>query len=208
VSKTIAEALAGFDEDFVMESIQRSLARGKDPIGLVKELQDGMILVGERFSSGTYFLSELLMSSDLFTRAIRVLEPKLQGAAGETIGKIVIGTPKGDIHDLGKSIFCTVAKGGGFEVHDLGVDVPVDAFLVAVEELKPDILGFSALLTTAFEPMKAVMDSLVRKGLRDRLKVIVGGGVTTPTVLRYLGADGQTTDAVEGLRMCKAFVGR
>jgi methanogenic corrinoid protein MtbC1 len=207
MSETIAEALAKFDEDLVMGAVKDRLEQDEDPMALVKELQDGMLLVGERFSSGTYFLSELLMSSDLFTRAIKLLEPKLQSAAGETIGKIVIGTPKGDIHDLGKSIFCTVAKGAGFEVHDLGVDVPVERFLTAVEEVQPEILGFSALITTAFEPMKKVVDALVEKGVRDQLKVIVGGGVTTPTVLKYVGADAQTIDAVEGLNLCRGFVG-
>jgi methanogenic corrinoid protein MtbC1 len=124
----------------------------------------------------------------------------------EKVGKMVIGTPKGDIHDIGKNIFSNVAKGAGFEVHDLGVDVPVERFLEAVEEVKPEILAFSSLITTAFEPMKEVVDSLVEKGLRDNMKVIVGGGVTTDTVRKYVGADAQTIDAVEGIEMCKKFV--
>jgi len=207
LSKALAEALANFKRDYVLETVKNRLENGEDPMRLVQELQKGMSLVGEKFDKGDYFLSELMMSADLFARAMKLVEPRLEKTAQETVGKIVMGTPKGDIHDIGKNIFSTVAKGAGFEVHDLGVDVPVERFLEAIEEIEPQILGFSVLITTAFEPMKEVVDSLVEKGLRERIKVIVGGGVTTETVLRYVGADGQTIDALEGLKLCKKFVG-
>lgn len=208
MSKNIVEALVEFDEDSIMEGVENRLDKDKDPMRLIRDLQEGMRIVGERYSSGDYFLSELIMSADLFTRAMKLIEPRIEGRVQETLGKIVIGTPKGDIHDIGKNIFCTVAKGAGFEVHDLGVDVSVERFLEAIEEVKPIILGFSSLITTAFEPMKKVVDSLVEKGLREKIKVIIGGGVTTETVRRYVGADAQTIDAVEGLYMCKKFIGR
>jgi len=207
LSKALAEALANFKRDYVLKTVKNRLENGEDPMRLVQELQKGMSLVGEKFDKGDYFLSELMMSADLFTRAMKLVEPRLEKTAQEIVGKIVMGTPKGDIHDIGKNIFSTVAKGAGFEVHDLGVDVPVERFLEAIEEIEPQILGFSVLITTAFEPMKEVVDSLVEKGLRERIKVIVGGGVTTETVLRYVGADGQTIDALEGLKLCKKFVG-
>jgi 5-methyltetrahydrofolate--homocysteine methyltransferase len=206
MGKTLAEALVEFDQNFVLEEVKKRLDGGEEPIQIVRELQRGMGLIGERFNSGDFFLSELLMSADLFTKAMDILEPKLAGAIQDTIGKIVIGTPKGDIHDIGKNIFGVVAKGAGFEVHDLGVDVPVNRFVEVVEEVRPQILAFSALLTTAFEPMKQVVDHLVEKGLRESLKVIVGGGVTTETVKTYLGADGQTTDAIDGLNQCKKLL--
>ncbi len=206
--KEIVESLVKFQRDVLLQAIERGLNDGEDPMDLMRNLQEGMKIVGERFSSGNYFLSELMMSADLFKQAMKLIEPKLEGMVQETIGKIVIGTPKGDIHDLGKDIFATVAKGAGFEVFNLGVDVPVERFLEAVEEVRPDILGFSALITTAFEPMKMVVDSLAEKGLREKIKIIIGGGVTTEKVLRYAGADAQTIDAVEGLEMCRQFVGR
>jgi len=208
LSKTIVEALVEFNEDSIMEGVENRLDKDEDPMRLIGDLQEGMRIVGERYSSGDYFLSELIMSADLFTRAMKLIEPRIEGRVQETLGKIVIGTPKGDIHDIGKNIFCTVAKGAGFEVHDLGVDVPVERFLEAIEAVKPEILGFSSLITTAFEPMKKVADFLVEKGLRENIKVIIGGGVTTETVRRYVGADAQTIDAVEGLYMCKKFIGR
>jgi 5-methyltetrahydrofolate--homocysteine methyltransferase len=206
MSKTLAEALVDFDEDFVLGEVKRRLDGGEEPMQIVRELQEGMGLIGERFNTGQYFLSELLMSSDLFTKAMNMIEPKLAGTAKESIGRIVIGTPKGDIHDIGKNIFYVVAKGIGFDIHDLGVDVPPERFVETVEKVKPHILGFSTLLTTGFEAMKQVMDLLNEKGLRDNLKVIVGGGVVTETVQRYIGADGHTTDAIDGLNQCKRFI--
>jgi dimethylamine corrinoid protein len=206
LGKELVEALADFNEDSVMEEVKNRLDSDEDPMGIVHDLQKGMELVGDRYNKGTYFLSELIMAADLFTRAMALIEPSLEGTVQEKLGKMVIGTPKGDIHEIGKNIFSNVAKGAGFEVHDLGVDVPVERFLEVIEKVKPEILAFSSLITTAFEPMKEVVDSLVEKGLRDNMKVIVGGGVTTDTVKKYVGADAQTIDAVEGLEMCKRFI--
>lgn len=206
MTQTISQALADFDEDSVMKAVKRHLDSGGDPILLVHELQAGMNLVGERFNTGRYFLSELIMSADLFSRVMLLVEPLLEGQVVEKIGRMVIGTPKGDIHDLGKNIFCTVARGAGFEVHDLGVNVPIEQFVAAVEKYKPQILGFSALITTTFEVMKTVVDQLIEKGLRNQVKVVLGGGVTTDTVQRYVGADAQTIDALEGLELCRNFL--
>lgn len=206
MERSLAQALVDFDEDFVFGEIKKRLGHGEKPMQLIRELQQGMGLVGKRFEGGMYFLSELIMSADIFARAMGILEPKLEGSAMETIGKIVIGTPKGDIHDIGKNIFCTVAKGAGFEVHDLGVDVPIDRFVETIAEVKPQILGFSALITPAFKPMKEVVDILVDKGLRENIKIIVGGGVVTETVQKFVRADAFTTDAIEGLEFCKSFV--
>ena len=206
MNNSIPQALVEFNEDVVLDLVKQRLAAGESPTVLVTELQEGMSLVGERFSDGRYFLSELIMSADLFTQAMKMIEPHMAGQAMDHHGCIVIGTPKGDIHDLGKNIFCTVARGTGFEVHDLGVDVPCQRFIEAVEELKPQILGFSALITTAFDEMKNVVDELTKRGIRDQLKVIVGGGVTTDTVKRFIGADFQTIDALEGLAQCKTFL--
>jgi methanogenic corrinoid protein MtbC1 len=206
MKEDLAQALVDFNKDVVLAGIMQRLKEGEEPIQLIRELQDGMGRIGQKFETGDFFLSELLMSADLFSKAMEILEPRLQETTMETIGTIVMGTPKGDIHDIGKNIFCTVAKGNGFEVIDLGVDVPAQRFVDAVAELKPQILGFSALLTPSFEPMKAVVDLLVEKGLRDRIKIIVGGGVTTETVKKYVGADAQTADVMDGIKQCKDFL--
>ena len=203
----LAAALVGFKKDVVLGEIMQRLGDGEAPLQLIRELQDGMGRIGQKFETGDYFLSELLMSADLFTKDMEILEHKLQETAMDTIGTLVIGTPKGDIHDIGKNIFCTVAKGNGFEVIDLGIDVPAQRFVDAVAEIKPQILGFSALLTPSFEPMKAVVDLLVEQDLRDRVKIIVGGGVTTETVKKYVGAEAQTADVMDGIKLCKEFIG-
>jgi methanogenic corrinoid protein MtbC1 len=203
----LSAALADFKRDIVLEMVNARLEAGDDPVDIIKELQIGMEEVGERFDRAVYFLGELMMSASLFNEAMAILEPKLEASSQQTLGKIVIGTPRGDIHEIGKNIFCTLAKGAGFEVHDLGVDVPVEKFVAKVEEVKPEIVGFSSLITTAFEPMKEIVDGIAAKGLRDGVKVIVGGGVTNDTVQRHVGADAQTNDAMEGVRICRGFVG-
>lgn len=207
MSSKIAKALADFNQSLLLAEVERALIDDQDPIDLVRELQTGMNLIGERFTTGKYFLSELIMSSRFFTQAMELLEPKLVGSLEPTFGTMVIGTPKGDIHDIGKNIFATVAKGSGFEVHDLGVDVPVVRFAEAVMDLKPQIVGLSALLTTAFQPMKEIVDTIKEAGLREKLKIIIGGGVTTETVRKHVGADAQTIDAIDGLNLCKKLVG-
>jgi methanogenic corrinoid protein MtbC1 len=206
MTKELSLALAEFDEDFVLENLKSRLNGGEPPMNLLKELQKGMTLVGDRYGKD-YYLSDLMLSADLFNRSMEVLMPFLSEEKGDSIGRLLIGTPKGDIHDLGKNIFCSLAQGNGFEVMDLGVNVPVETFIEKVKEFKPDILGFSSLITTAFGPMKEVVDALVALNLRAALKVIVGGGVVTATVKEFIGADGFTTDAMDGLRQCKAFIG-
>jgi len=206
MSGKIAQALADFNQSRLMTEVERALNEGQDPMGLVRELQAGMNLIGERFKTGKYFLSELIMSGRFFTKAMELIEPHLVEKVEPTLGTMVIGTPKGDIHDIGKNIFATTAKGSGFEVHDLGVDVPVERFVAAVKELKPQIVGLSALITPAFQPMKEIVDTIIEAGLREQLKIVIGGGVTTETVREHVGADAQTTDAIEGLNICKELV--
>ncbi len=205
MTKDLPTALADFDEDFVLETLKTRLNGSESPLSLLKELQKGMMMVGERYEK-EYYLSDLMLSADLFRRCMDILIPSLSEEMGDSIGRIVIGTPKGDIHNLGKSIFVSLARANGFEVMDLGENVPVDKFVEAVKAFKPQILGFSALITPTFEPMKEVVDTLASQNLRASLKVIIGGGVVTATVKEFVGADGCTTDAVDGLNQCKAFV--
>ena len=206
MTKELYLALADFDEEFVLETLKTRLKGGEPPLSLLKELQKGMNLVGERYEK-EYYLSELMLSADLFNRSMEILIPCLSADRGDFIGRLLIGTPKGDIHDLGKNIFVSLARALGFEVMDLGVNVPVETFVEKVIEFKPDILGFSGLLTPSFTSMKEVVDNLTVRNLRASLKIIVGGGVVTAMVKEFVGADGFTTDAMDGLNQCKAFVG-
>lgn len=208
MSKTLSNALADLEEEAVREMVEERLQQEEDCLKLIQELRDGMEVVGERYRKGDYFLSELIMSAEVFKDAMSLIEPLIKAAApAAALGRIVIGTPQGDIHDMGKNIAATLLRTAGFEVFDLGVDVAPQALADKVKETGAEILGMSALITPAFGPMKQAVDILVREGLRDRVKVIIGGGVTTPTVRDYVGADAQTLDAVEGLDLCRKLLG-
>ncbi|MBI4518558.1 MAG: cobalamin B12-binding domain-containing protein [Deltaproteobacteria bacterium] len=179
------------------------LDRGADPLAILEACRQGMTLVGERFQAGDYFLSELLLAAEIFKTAATVLEPHLtQTRSAEPLATVVVATMRGDIHDLGKNIFATLLRARGFSVHDLGVNVMPALLLERVRALQPDFVGFSTLVTTAFPSMKEAAELLVQAGLRNRLKLLVGGGVTTPAVQAYVGADFQTTDATAGVRYC------
>jgi methylmalonyl-CoA mutase cobalamin-binding domain/chain len=166
-----------------------------------------MTLVGERYQKGEYFLAELLLSAEIFKQAMETIEPYLTKVRPpEPRGKVVLATLKGDIHDLGKNIFATLLRAHGFEVHDLGVDVDPMRVVEKVKEVKPEFVGFSALITTSFDYIKMAVEMLEKEGLRKQLKVMVGGGVTTPLLKEYVGADFQTRDATEGVRYCLEIV--
>jgi methylmalonyl-CoA mutase cobalamin-binding domain/chain len=203
----LAEALANLEEDKVRELIQKKLASNADPMSVVDELRQGMDIVGERYKSKDYFLSELIISGEIFKESMAAIEPKLKGSnMGEPLGKMVLGTVKGDIHNIGKDIVATLLTAAGFEIHDLGIDVPPDKFIDTLKETGSSILGMSGLLTPAFESMKETVKALDAAGLRDKVKIIIGGGIVTEKVGEYVGADAFTDDASEGVEICRGFV--
>jgi methanogenic corrinoid protein MtbC1 len=162
-----------------------------------------MTAVGERYQRGEYCLAELILSGEILREVSETLEPHLAATRPEEpVGNVVLATLKGDIHDLGKNLFKTLISAQGFVVRDLGVDVDAARVVEAVRELNPDFVGFSALMTPAFQSMKQAADLLTEAGLRNRVKIMVGGGVTTPRVKEYVGADFQTTDAMDGVTYC------
>ena len=201
-------AMADLKEQEVQQLVVQRLQSAASPTALLKELHKGLDIVGERYSNSEYYLSELILSSEIFKQAAALIEPHIKGTdAKQVIGKIVIGTPSGDIHDIGKNIIVTLLRIAGFEVFDLGVDVEPHAFINKLQETNASIIGLSALITPAFEPMKETVTLLNQTGLRERVKVIIGGGVTTEQVRHYVGADAQTMDAAEGVEICKKFIG-
>jgi methylmalonyl-CoA mutase cobalamin-binding domain/chain len=192
------------EHDKVLEEINTRLKQGEKPLKLIEECNQAMELIGERYQKKEYFLAELMLSGDLFKEIMELIEPYLgeKKNEGNNKGKIILATIQGDIHDLGKNILASLLKLKGFEVYDLGVDVNPDIVVEKVKEIQPDFLGFSSLLTITFDPMKEVIDKLKKAGLRDKLKILVGGGITTPLVKDYIGADFQTIDAMEGVQYC------
>jgi methanogenic corrinoid protein MtbC1 len=209
MSEKLSIGILELKRDEVVEAVRGSVQQGADPIGILEECRRGMSLVGERFQNGEYFLAELLLAAEIFKEATALLEPHVATAGtSEPLGKVLLATMKGDIHDLGKNIVATLLRAYGFDVYDLGVDVPAAALVERVEEIKPEFVGFSALLTTAFASMKEATHLLVQARLRHRIKLLVGGGVTSPAVKEYVGADFQTVDAMEGVVYCLGIAGQ
>jgi len=186
----LALAMKELEEDKIMEIISAELGRGSSPLDLVAALNQGVIGVGELYESGEYFVSQLMFAAEILTEVMAILEPAMaKSGDNRSAGTVVIGTVAGDVHDIGKNIVGTLLKGSGYSVIDLGVDVPVEKFVAAVTEHQPRVLGLSALLSFTYPEMKAVVDALAAKGLRGRVKVVIGGAPCTEEVRAYTGAD-------------------
>ena len=203
----IGKALGELRYDDVVTKVKKAIEAGRDPLAILDECRSGMDQVGERYSTGEYFLAELIMSADIFKEVAGLLEPLLmEDQQDSSLGSVVIATPKGDIHDIGKNIVATLLKVAGFEVHDLGVDVPPEVIVDKVAETQAKVVALSALVTPTFESMKKVVDLLNERNLRERRYVIIGGGPTTSRVRDFVGADAWSLDPNIGVNMCRDFV--
>ena len=208
MSEELAMAIVELERDEVIDAVKLRAQKGEDPLRIVEECRQGLTIVGDRYQKGDYYLAELLLSAEIFKDVVAILEPYLaKTSPPEPVGKVLLATLRGDIHDLGKNIFATLLKAQGFEIFDLGVDVNPRLVVEKVEAVKPEFVGFSALITTAFASMKEATEMLVEAGLRNQLKLMVGGGVTTPVIKEYIGADFQTVDAMEGVAYCMKSIG-
>ena len=204
----LSMAIVELKRDEVLDAVRKRTQRGEDSVRIIEECRRGMEIVGERYTKGEFFLSELILSGEIFKKAFAILEPYLtQSGPAKPIAKVVIATMKGDIHDVGKSIVVTLLRARGFETHDLGVDLEPKRLIEKVKEIRPEFVGLSCLMTTALETMKQAAEILRAEGLRQQLKLVIGGGVTTPGVRDYLDADFQTVDAMEGVNYCLHVVG-
>lgn len=205
----LAQAIDQGDREKTMALTQAEFDAGTNPQDIIAQgLQAGMAAVGEKFSSGEYFLPDMLMAARAMKAALEVLQPALEKTGIPTIGRVVIGTVEGDMHDIGKNVVATFLSGNGFEVFDLGLNVPVQKFIDEVKEKKPDILGMSALLTTTMPMMGKVIKALEEVGLRSSLKVIVGGAPVTQDYANYIGADSYAHDGGRAVPVCKQLLGK
>ena len=199
---SLAEALTNLEEQRVYELVDQKVNEGEDVLRIISELNEGMINVGELFSSGEYFISQLIFSGEILKEVMTKLEPLLRKVeAGRSSGKVVIGTVKGDIHDIGKNIVITLLNGSGFDVLDLGVDVPAEKFVEAIKQTGAKVLGLSALLNFTYPEMKSVIEQVEKAGLR--VKVIIGGAPCNEQVREFTGADFCAKDAIAGVNYCK-----
>ncbi|MGC1404863.1 MAG: corrinoid protein [Thermodesulfobacteriota bacterium] len=200
----LRQALRDLNEKKVYELVEQKIREGRPAMEIVKSLNEGMVAVGELFSTGKYFISQLIFSAEILKAVMKRLEPLMvKTPSGPSAGKVVIGTVKGDIHDIGKNIVVTLLHGSGFEVVDLGVDVPAERFVKALQETGARALGLSALLNFTYPEMKQVVDELGKAGFRDKVKVIIGGTPTNEQVRQFTGADYYAEDAVAGINICR-----
>jgi len=195
--------------DEVVEGTNILLERGWVPYDvLTKALVEGMRIVGVDFRDGILFVPEVLLAANSMKAGMGILRPRLAETGAPKMGKMVIGTVKGDIHDIGKNLVGMMMEGAGFEVIDIGINNPVENYLEALEEHKPDILGMSALLTTTMPSMKVVIDTMVEKGIRDDYVVLVGGAPLNEEFGKAVGADAYCRDAAVAVEIAKDFMSR
>ncbi|QGZ36922.1 corrinoid protein [Stappia indica] len=196
-------------KDEIVESVEILLERGWTPYAILTEaLVEGMRIVGVDFRDGILFVPEVLMSANAMKAGMGLLRPLLAETGAPKVGKMVIGTVKGDIHDIGKNLVSMMMEGAGFEVIDIGINNPVENYLAAIEEHKPDILGMSALLTTTMPYMKVVIDTMIEKGIRDDYIVMVGGAPLNEEFSQAIGADAYGRDAAVTVELAKDLIAR
>ena len=207
ILRRISDAIVEFDIDNIKKIIQEALEAGIPPLDIVtKGMAVGMNIVGKKYEEKEYFLAELIMAGEVMKTGMEVLEPYLKASPISKTGVVVVGTVRGDLHDIGKNIVVTLLKSAGFEVYDLGVDVDPQKFVEKVKETNADILALSALLTTTMVEMETVIKALEKADVRDKVKVIIGGAPITEEFTSKIGADAYAVDAVRGLQICKEFM--
>jgi methanogenic corrinoid protein MtbC1 len=208
MSGNLANLLADLKDGEVMELVKQKLDSGEDPLKILEDSRKGMEVVGKRFADDEYFLPELVFSGDLLKRVTDLVKPHLtQATETKRIGKVVMGTVSGDIHDIGLNIVDFMLDVNGFEVFNLGVDVPVENFINKVKETEAPILGLSGFLTPAFDAMKETVAAVEAEGMRDKVKIMIGGGQLDDEVRKYAGADAYGKDAMEAVALAKGWTG-
>jgi len=206
----LKEAVINYDVDEAVKVAQEVIETGFDPLKAIEEgLAAGLQVIGDKFGSGEIFLPMLMIAAEATKKALAILEPAVaKGKSRKTLGKVVIGTAEGDIHDIGKSIVAAMLTANGFEVHDIGCDVPTSKFVEKVKEVNPDVIGISALLTTTMPRMTEVIDALKKEGLREKVKVIVGGAPVSAAWAEQIGADAYGEDAMAAVDVVKNLLGK
>ena len=207
MTDALAQALVEMREDDVLAAVRDAKAAGASPDEVIAALQAGMKTIGDKYEAEEFYLSELIMAAEIFKQALAELGlDKSAAAEAGTRGTVVLGTVKSDIHDIGKNIVASVLSANGFKVVDLGVDVPAQAYLDATTEHGARVVGLSCLLTTAFPAMQETIKLFADAGMRDKVKIVIGGGPVTAQLCAQLGADGAGTSAQEAVNLAASAV--
>jgi methanogenic corrinoid protein MtbC1 len=208
MSGELVTLLSDLKEPEAVAFVEKALEQGIDPLDLLGEAKEAMNIVGQRFASDEYFIPDLVFSGVILKRIITLLEPHLKkGQEEEHLGKVVIGTVAGDIHDIGKDLVVFMLDVNGFEVFDLGIDVPVQTFVDTIKETGAPIVGLSGFLTLAFQSMKDTVDAIKEAELRDSVKIMIGGGQIDEQVKSFTGADAYGKDAMAAVHLAKGWIG-
>jgi 5-methyltetrahydrofolate--homocysteine methyltransferase len=207
----LVEWLSDMNEDDAIALAKKMLLEeGADPLRVLELCRTAMDIVGKRFEEGEYFLPELVLAGEMLENIGKVAKPLIKlGEGGESkkLGKVLIGTVHGDLHDIGKNIVSFMLDINGFEVKDIGIDVPVQNFIDEINTYQPDVVGLSGFLTLAFDSMKETIAAFEQAGMRDKFKIMIGGGQIDETVRAYTGADAFGTNAVDAVNLCKSWMG-
>ncbi|MFC1949223.1 B12-binding domain-containing protein [Chloroflexota bacterium] len=207
MSGELTKAIAELKEEEALKLVKEKMDSGADANAILEEGKAGMETVGKRFADGEYFLPELIYSGEIFKQITEVLKPKLKAdTKGEKLGKCVVGTVAGDIHDIGKDIVVFMLDVSGFEVYDLGVDVPAQKFVDKIKETGAPVVALSGFLTLAFDSMKETVEAIKAAGLRDKVKIMIGGGQIDEEIRKYSGADAYGRDAMAGVALAREWI--
>jgi 5-methyltetrahydrofolate--homocysteine methyltransferase len=208
MSEQLVNAIADMMEEEALQSAKTMVDSGVDPMEILAAAREAMDIVGQRFEDGEYFLPELIMAGEMLNQITDMVKPELAKLPQvERRGTVVLGSVAGDIHDIGKNIVTFMLDVNGFEVQDLGVDVSPQAFVEAIQEHDAQVVGLSGFLTLAFDSMKDTVDAIVAAGLRDKVKIMVGGGQVTDKIREYTGADAYGDDAMEAVSLTQQWIG-
>ena len=209
--RQLVEWLSDMDEDLAFALARKMLLEeNANPLRVLELCRAAMDIVGKRFEEGEYFLPELVLAGEMLENISAIAKPLIRNAPGEApkaLGRVLIGTVQGDLHDIGKNIVGFMLDINGFEVKDIGVDAPIESFIAAIEEWKPDVVALSGFLTLAFTAMKETIAAFDQQGLRQNFKVMIGGGQIDEQVRKYTGADAFGVNAVEAVHLCRKWMG-
>ena len=200
--------IADLKEKETVAMVKEKMSQGADPFSLLDDTRKAMEIVGKRFESGDYFLPDLIMAGAIIGEISKMIKPHIQKERTETKkGKVIIGTVAGDIHDIGKDIVVFMLDVNGYDVVDLGIDVPVDTFVSKIKEVNSPVVGLSGFLTLAFDSMKKTVEAIEKAGLRQGVKIMIGGGQIDEEVRKYVKADAYGKDAVAAVTLCRQWIG-
>ncbi len=208
MSTPLTDAILAMDEATALQLVKDRLDAGEAPEAVLEDAKSAMTVLGDRFACEEVFIPELIMGGEIMKGIAAELKPRITtDTATEKRGTVVIGTVHGDIHDIGKDVVCMMLEVSGYEVHDLGIDVPVQAFVAAIDEHRPEVVGLSGLLTLAFDSMKDTIDGIAAAGQRDRVRIMIGGSPVDEQVCTHTGADGWGRDASAALALAADWTG-